>query len=269
MADAPLAGLTIALTRPPEQAVSTVRALRAVGATVLEYPVLDIVAIAAAPPKLPAPAYAAIFVSANAVQHGAALVRDIARTSPGLLVFAIGNATATALRDAGFENVVSPQQSSDSEGLLALSQLQSGQVKGQHIVLVRGGSTGGGRKLIEETLAGRGAGTHAIECYERRVAAPSPEQRAALLAALQAPRKPAVMALSVETLENLLDTMTGIDSGAGNLLRSAVLLVPHARIAAAARERGFANVVEVPLSTEALIAALITLKPQLVVVPSG
>jgi uroporphyrinogen-III synthase len=123
--------------------------------------------------------------------------------------------------------------------------------------------------LIEETLSDRGAGIHAIECYERRVAAPSPEQRAALLAALQAQRKPAVMALSVETLENLLAALADVDPRAGTWLRSAVLLVPHPRVAAAARERGFANVVEVPLSTEALIAALITLKPHLVAVPSG
>jgi uroporphyrinogen-III synthase len=273
MADAPLAGLTIVITRPPEQAAPTVHALRAAGAAVLEYPVLDIVAIAATPPRLGKGAYAAIFVSANAVQHGTALVRDIARHSPALIVFAIGNATAAALREAGFENVVSPQQSSDSEGLLALLQLQTEQVKGQHVVLVRGKSAGGGRKLIEETLSARGAGVHAVECYERRVATPSSEQGAALLAALQSPRKPAVMALSVETLDNLLDTLTGVDRAAGDLLRSATLLVPHARVAAAARERGFANVVEVPLSTEPLIAALTTLKHHIgkssVASPSG
>lgn len=264
MAEAPLAGLTIAITRPSGQAAPVVRALREAGAAVLEFPVLDIVPVAAAAPVLPVGACAAIFVSANAVQHGAALVRDIVGASPALAVLAVGKATEAALHDAGFEDVVSPQQSNDSEGLLALRQLQSGQVKGQHIVLVRGKSAGGGRRLIEETLSARGAAVHAIECYERRVATPSPEQGAALLAALRSTRKPAVMAMSVETLANLQETLAGIDNGAGNLLSSAVLLVPHARVASAARDRGFANVIEVPLSTEALLAALKILKPRLV-----
>lgn len=269
MADAPLSGLTIVITRPSGQAAPTVAALRAAGAAVLEFPVLDIAPVDAKAPQLPAPAYAAIFVSANAVQHGAELLRDLKPDSPSLVAFAVGNATAAALREAGFENVVSPQQNSDSEGLLALPQLQSERVRGQHIVLVRGKSAGGGRKLLEDTLSARGAAMHVIECYARRMATPTSAQRAGLLAALRASGKLAVMVLSVETLDNLLEVMNDADPDGAGRLKSVTMLVPHARVAAAAQRRGFRNVVEVPLSTDALIAALSGLEPPVFAGPRG
>ena len=42
-----------------------------------------------------------------------------------------------------------------------------------------------------------------------------------------------------------------------------VLLVPHPRVAAAARERGFVQVFEVPFAPARLINALVMLKPHL------
>ena len=67
------------------------------------------------------------------------------------------------------------------------------------------------------------------------------------------------MVLSVETLDHLQDALPNHIS----LLKSAWLLVPHARVAAAARARGFVQVAEVPLSSAAMLAALETLKPRL------
>ena len=67
------------------------------------------------------------------------------------------------------------------------------------------------------------------------------------------------MVLSVETLDHLQDALPHHLP----LVKSAWLLVPHARVAAAARARGFMQVAEVPLSSEAMLAALETLKPQL------
>ena len=253
-----LSGLTIVITRPVNQSAATADPLRAAGAQVLEFPVLDIAPVPVAATTLPAPLYAAIFVSANAVQFGAAIVRERARRLPQYF-FAIGQATADALREMGFEHVVSPQQSSDSEGLIALRELQSDKVQGQHVVLVRGISRDGGRKVIEEALRARGATVTPIECYARRAASPTTEQHAALIAALTSPRKPAIMVLSVETLDHLQDALPDQLS----LVKSAWLLVPHARVAAAARARGFVQVAEVPLSSAAMLAALETLKPRL------
>ena len=255
---AKLSGLNIVVTRPAQQAAATVNALRAAGANVLEFPVLDIVPLQAPMTSLPGPLYAAIFVSANAVQFGAALVREFAHPLPQL-VFAIGLATAEALRVAGFEHVVSPQQSIDSEGLIALQELQSDKVQGQHVVLVRGTSRDGGRKIIEEALRARGATVTPLECYARRAATPSIEQHAALIAALTSKRKPAIMVLSVGTLDYLQDALPHHLP----LVKSAWLLVPHARVAAIAHARGFTNVAEVPLSSGPLVAALEELKTRL------
>ncbi|MCY7388854.1 MAG: uroporphyrinogen-III synthase, partial [Burkholderiales bacterium] len=119
-----LQGLNLVVTRPLAQAARTAQMLRAAGADVIEFPVLDIASIDAtlAASEL-ASASAIIFVSANAVDHGVPLVRGAGGASVGMEIFAIGRATAAALAQAGFKHVVSPQQSIDSEGLLAMSQL--------------------------------------------------------------------------------------------------------------------------------------------------
>ena len=67
------------------------------------------------------------------------------------------------------------------------------------------------------------------------------------------------MVLSVETLDHLQDALPHHLP----LVKSAWLLVPHARVAAIAHARGFANVAEVPLSFRAMVAALEELKPRL------
>ena len=255
----PLAGLTVVVTRPQAQAAPLAQALREAGAVVIVYPVLEIAPLVAsiAPDQL-ARAAAIIFVSINAVEHGLAVLRNAGPISAGTSIMAIGNATATALRNAAIERVVSPQQSFDSEGLLALPQLQ--QVRGQLIILIRGQSATGGRTLIEQTLTDRGATVTALECYERRSLQPTPAQRDALLAGMAQTNQSAVMALSVETLDSLLDSIA--DQHA--TLKRVPLLVPHPRVASAATARGFTRVFEVPMSAPELIPALTALKPQLV-----
>jgi uroporphyrinogen-III synthase len=253
-----LSGLTIVVTRPQSQAVETARALREAGAAVIEYPVLEIVPLAAsiAAEKL-ARAAAIIFVSANAVEHGLPLLRAAGPVADDTRMMAIGNATASALRNAAIERVVSPQQSIDSEGLLALPQLQ--QVQGQLIILIKGRSASGGRTLIEQTLSDRGATVTVLESYERRDLPPDPVRRSELVAALQQAPICAVMALSVETLQGLMASLNGDEP----LLRDAAVLVPHPRVATAAADCGFRRVFEVPMSAAKLTAALTALKPQL------
>ena len=254
----PLAGLTIVVTRPRQQGESTAKALRRAGASVVELPVLEIAPMACTiDADTFAKAYAAIFVSANAVEHGVPCLRAHGDLPGKILIAAIGHATARALNDAGFTDVVTPPQSIDSEGLLAMPQLQPAQVAGQHVILVRGKSAGGGRGLLEETLTARGAKVVAVECYERRGLAPPPEQIASLIKSMNG--NFAVMALSVETLDSLMKSFAGHET----LLKSAWLLVPHARVTAAASAREFTRVAEVGMSAEMLIPALIQLKPRI------
>lgn len=254
MPERPLSGLSILVTRPREQGAALARALCAAGADAIEFPVLEIVALSPAmPPAIPARIDAAIFVSVNAVRHGVEPLRALGDLPAGAPVFAIGKATASALRDAGYANVVSPQQKIDSEGLLALPQLHA--LEGKHIILVRGKSEQGGRKLLETALAARGARVAILQCYERRLASPDTGLLDAIAARLRDGRLAAVMALSVETLDALLLLLAPVAAQ----LRDAWILVPHPRVAGAARERGFSRVLEVPMSAEALVPALKTL----------
>ena len=110
-AELPLRGLTLVVTRPHLQAARTALALREAGAAVIEFPVLDIAPVAAtlAATEL-ASASGLIFVSANAVAYGVPALRCAGEIPAGAKIFAIGRATATALADAGFSDVVSPQR---------------------------------------------------------------------------------------------------------------------------------------------------------------
>ena len=260
--EGPLAGLTVVVTRPRRQGEATANALRAAGAEAIEFPVLEITPISAPiDADLLARASLVIFVSANAVEFGLDALRRTGGIPQGARMAAIGEATMRALNDAEFADVVSPQQSIDSEGLLAMPQLQSGEVNGQHVILIRGKSDNGGRRVLEVELAARGAHVTIVECYQRRDALPPIARLHNLIGSLR--NEIAVMALSVETLESLLKVFAPQSSW----LRATWLLVPNARVAAAARARGFQRVAEVGMSAESLIAALVELKPRMNIVP--
>ncbi len=260
--EGPLAGLTVVVTRPRRQGAATAKALRAAGAEAIELPVLDITPLPASiDATLLARASLVIFVSANAVEYGLDVLRRAGGIPPGARMAAIGEATMRALNDAGFAYVVSPQQSIDSEALLAMPQLQGSEVNGQHVILIRGKSESGGRRVLEAELAARGARVTVLECYERRDTLPPIAPLQQLVGSLR--NDIAVMALSVETLESLLNVFA-LQS---NWLRATWLLVPNARVAAAARTRGFERVTEVGVSAESLICALVELKPRMNIIP--
>lgn len=255
----PLRGLTLVVTRPRAQAARTAKALREAGADVIEFPVLDIAPIEASlPSHALADAVGIIFVSANAVQFGLPVIARAGKIGVAMQLFAIGRATAAALADAGYDDVVSPQQSIDSEGLLALPQLHS--VAGRHIILVKGLSERGGRPLLEQTLAERGARVTVLSCYRRAPTTPPSEAKDALEASLASGRPHACFALSAETLESLVRIFATMDIPSRPEI---VLLVPNPRVAAVARAHGLDKTAEVPMAESALIAALSELKPQL------
>ena len=258
-AEPPLRGLTLVVTRPHLQATRTALALRAAGATVIEFPVLDIAPVAASLAALElAGASGLIFVSANAVAYGLPILQRAGKIAASAEIFAIGRATAAALADAGFNDVVSPQQSIDSEGLLAMPQLQS--VAGRHMILVKGVSELGGRTLLEQTLAARGARMTLLECYRRTPVMPASTARVALLSALASGCVLGCFALSVETLNSLVDIFSSMEISPQSEL---TLLVPNPRVADAARAHGFDKIAQVPLAEPELIVALAGLKPQL------
>lgn len=249
-----LEGVGVVLTRPRAAAEPLARALKAEGAKVFVFPALAI------EPLEPTPALdallsrlaefdLAIFVSANAVEHGLAMARRAGPWPARLRVAAIGAATADALRNSGIAQVISPPERHDSEGLMALGQMQA--VKGQNIVVFRGE---GGRERIKEALEERGASVRYAECYRRVRPASDPQP---LLAAWRRGEVQAVSALSAETLRNFI-AMVGAQ--AEPLLARTMLLAPHPAIGAIAEARRFAGVRVTAQGAAGLIEALSTIR---------
>jgi uroporphyrinogen-III synthase len=251
-----LQGLNLIVTRPKEQGANTAKLLRDAGAKVIEFPLLSILPIetSIAPAELNR-ATALIFVSANAVAFGAPALRRSGEITHDAQVFAIGRATAAALRAAGFKDVVVPQQSIDSEGLLALPQLH--RVGGRHIIIVKGRSESGGRTLLEETLVARGAHVTLFDCYRRSAAVPDTATCDMLKQSLASGLLHGCFALSVDTLDSLMNNFLMMNIAPQAQL---VMLVPNARVAAAVRANKFDKIVEVPLDDAGMLVKLADLK---------
>ncbi|MDP1644114.1 MAG: uroporphyrinogen-III synthase [Thiobacillus sp.] len=247
----PLAGRTVLVTRPAHQAAALAQAIRAAGGTAFEFPALDIEAVPPDALSVPlaqlAEADIAIFISPNAAQFGMAAIRAGGALPDAIWVFAVGPGTARALQAQaqGVSGIITPD-GQDSEALLALPQLAD--VSGKRVVIVRGV---GGRALLADALAARGARVDFMECY-RRV---RPQVDAApLLARWRTGGIDAVTVTSAETLHNLA-TMLG---EAGMLLLSRTpLFAPHAKIAEAARRFGIAHVIATPGGDAGLVDGLI------------
>jgi uroporphyrinogen-III synthase len=124
-----------------------------------------------------------VFVSANAVSYAFPLLPD--QLPLDIAVAAVGEATAAALTGVGLDPTLVPQRM-DSEGLLALPALQS--MNGRRVYLLRGN---GGRELIADTLAERGARVSQVEVYRR-----------------QLPQRPAGVANLVGNWDRLVDVVT-------------------------------------------------------------
>ena len=244
-----LAGRTVLVTRPAHQAAALAQAIRAAGGEAFVFPAL---AIEAVPTDELAVSLAqlrdadiVIFISPNAAQFGMAAIHAEGGLPQAIEVYAVGPGTARALQERGVSGVITPD-GQDSEALLALPQLAD--AAGKCVVIVRGV---GGRAMLADTLAARGAQVHFLECY-RRV---RPQADAApLLARWLAGGIDAVTITSAETLHNLA-TLLG-EAGLP-LLLNPPLFVPHEKIAESARRFGIAHVIATPGGDAGLVEGLI------------
>jgi uroporphyrinogen-III synthase len=179
-----------------------------------------------------------LFVSANAVERAAAHLPRGPRAAIG----AVGEATARALRTHGLEPSILPAGQWDSEGLLAAPALA--EVHGRRILIVRGE---GGRPLLGEQLAARGAEVRYAEVYRRALTALD----AGPLVARWRDEVQVVVATSREVLDNLVALL-----GAAGLerLRETPLVVVSERLAAHARALGIGRVVLAAAPSEDALA---------------
>ncbi len=180
MADGARPGVLV--TRPADQSTQLCRLLEEAGCTPLVLPTLAIEPLATAEPtatlRAALPCDLAIFISANAVRHALPVIAAAGGLPAQCRVAAVGAASAAALRAAGFGNVLVPDTRFDSEGLLALPELDA--VADRSVVIFRGEE---GRRLLAQTLAARGAQVHEVVCYRRRTAVDEAPRLAEWLAA--------------------------------------------------------------------------------------
>lgn len=223
-----LHGIGVLVTRPEQQAMPLCRLLEIQGASTFRLAAVEIKPLERG--RTLAARLGAledfdliVFVSANAVRFGAALL-DQKRE---LALAAVGPATAHALNQAGYRVAVQPTVGFDSEGLLRHPKLQH--VAGHRILLIKGSR---GRELLEQELQRRGAEVVNAEVYERVRSRPSESDLAALQEHFAAGEIHVISATSVEIANNLLDMATPA-------LRSEFArvhwLVPSARVADALR----------------------------------
>jgi uroporphyrinogen-III synthase len=235
-----LSGQRILVTRPAAQCATLIDAIAAAGGMPLRLPLLEI-HDAADPAALQAVIDRldtfdlAVFVSPNAIERACTAILARRAWPVRLRVAAVGPGSERALAGFGLHQVIAPPQRFDSEGLLELPALQD--CAGWRVIIFRGD---GGRELIAQTLAARGATVEFVACYRRT----APTDGAARLQALWQQGPPAALVLtSSEALQHLgaLTDALGPMFGAG--LRQIPLFAPHDRIAATARAQGFAQVV--------------------------
>lgn len=170
-----------------------------------------------------------VFTSPAAVRAARTLQAFAPR--PGQIWCAVGTGTAAALRRAGVSDVQVPARM-DSEGLLALPPLQD--LAGLDVGLI---TAPGGRGEIAPALQARGARLRRADVYAREPVAPSPRG----LQQLRSIDTPLVLALS--SGDALDRALASLPDDLVHKLRSARVVAASARLAARARERGFADVV--------------------------
>jgi uroporphyrinogen-III synthase len=219
MADAPLAGIGVLVTRPAGQAGELVAAIEAAGGHAIVFPVIEIAprspqAIEADRAGLADPDII-IFISRNAVEHGLAWSGD------GALA-AVGPATAAAIEASARVVDIRPASGFDSESLLQEPALRD--VGGKTVRIIRGN---GGRELLATTLRERGANVDYLEVYRRCTPDYTEQEIANIERQIECGEIGAVVVMSVESLGNLLSLLP--ESGHRALAKTR-LVTPASRV---------------------------------------
>ncbi len=241
-----LSGLSIVVTRPREQAAPLARRIEQAGGKPVLFPLLEISPPADEQSLRDAVARLAgfdlaIFISPNAVRYGMHAIQAAGPLPAQLKIATVGQGSARVLREMGVGSVIAPQDKFDSEALLALPELQD--VAGWRVAIFRGD---GGRELLGDTLRARGATVEYVECYRR--------SRPQLDVAGLDRTADAITVTSSEALGYLWEML---DDAARRHFSNITLFVPHARIAEAARQLGWREVVLAAGGDDGLLSGLI------------
>ena len=221
------------MTRPREHAAALAALVEAAGGRALVYPAIEI-----EDPADPASALRvignleqfdlAVFVSPAAVRKSFELIKKARAKWPGSLrAAAVGQGSRDELDRHGVRGALAPDSGADSESLLALPEMAG--VAGKRIVIFRGE---GGRELLGETFAARGAKVEYAVCY-RRV-----RPRIDVRPLLAAWAKGEVHAVTVSSSTGLANLQAMLGEPGRGVLAGTPVFVPHPRVAEEARRLG-------------------------------
>lgn len=215
------------LTRPAGRNERLASRLQAQGHTTTIEPMVVIEPFATVPDTPLQSADAAFFVSKTAVELAH---KQLNGQWPRIPCFAVGAATAAALRQCG-ANAISPEPGLEtSEGVLALPQWRT--ITNANVVIVRGE---GGRTLMAEALKQRGHNVVSWVLYRRCY----PQISANKWQDWQQRSVNAILATSGEIVDNFFQQ---VPKSAHNWLCQQRWLVPVPRLAELAKLKGCTNV---------------------------
>lgn len=250
--DFPLLGITVAVTRDARHASGLSDSLRALGASVVQCPTIEIVD-AADPTRLDdALAHLdrydwVVFTSANGVERAIdrllASGRDV-RSFGAARLAAIGPATADALRARGLRVDVVPEEYV-AESLFASLQAD-GPLAGTRVLLARAAVA---RDVLPDALRAAGAVVDVVEAYRTVV----PETASATIRRLLESRNRLLVTFtSSSTVRNFASFADG--TGLSDVRAACIGPIT----AASARDSGFSVVVEASIfTTRGLVDAIV------------
>ncbi len=245
-----LAGKGIVITRPMWQAVPLAQTLGEAGAVPIVFPAIVIepnraVDLPAVHVRL-AQCSRAFFVSANAAREG---LMGLARFPAHVPAYGPGPGTAQALQTCGATTVCTPTASFDTQGLLAMPELQ--RLDGERVIVFTGLVAGAsGKGELATGLRARGAIVEVVECYNRR----APETSAQGVEAMVfAGRVHVVVLTSAEGITNFWNCLSPKGRAA---MQTISTFVPHPNVAVAACAKGILSVIDCGPGDAALLDAL-------------
>jgi len=253
--------MRVIVTRPASQAADWVARLRSHSIDAIALPLMGIAPIAD-----PAALHGAwhglaqqrliVFVSPNSAEQFFAQRPADAPWPPALLAGSPGPGTTRVLAGLGVpaDRIVEPASDApqfDSESLW--TRLRGLDWPGANVLIVRGD---GGRDWLAQTLREAGAQVAHVAAYKRIAPAFDATEGAVLRAALDQPAAHLWFFSSSEAIDNLAAAQC---SGADWHAASAI--ATHPRIAARARQLGFARVTEARPALADVVACIQSIRP--------
>lgn len=232
------------VTRPKPQGILLCEQIRLLGGRPVYFPTIEIVPYENDNLLSNLDQYdILIFISPEAVYQSAKLIRKLPKK---VKYAAIGAMTAKALEEIGLPAAIFPLEDWNSEGLVALPDMQA--VKGKKIAIIKGL---GGRQWLEEELERRGAKVNLILVYQR--ALPQIEIKP-YVDLLQRDIVDVIICTSNEGLQNLKILL----NDAWPALQKTPLLVISERMVLRAQELGFKQILlSKNASQNAILEALV------------